>query len=57
MGRSALFEVSAEESFYLVIRNHTGLIVVQVHMTGTRNDHQFLVVAREFLEGILREIA
>ena len=62
-----LFKVSLEESFHLVVRNHTCHIVVEVHMGGTGDNHDFLVaygfafsvafLACYLLKGCLAKIA
>ena len=62
-----LFQILLEETFHLVVWNHTGLVVVEVNVRGTRDNHQFLVTLRcgntlhmlacHLFESILREVA
>ena len=49
----SLLEVFLKESFYLVVGNHTGNIVVKVNMGGTGDNHELLVRARHEVDGIL----
>lgn len=51
-----LFQIRTEKNFNLVER-YLFEIVIQVGMVGIGNDQQFLVVASQFLIGILAEIA
>lgn len=50
-----LFQVRAKELFDFVEGNHVHP-VVQVHMAGTGDNEQFLVVALELLESIFAEV-
>ena len=65
--RIILFQIYPEEGFHLVVWNHSGNVVVEIHMGGTRDYHQLLVsfdgaltldvAAGHALKCILAEIA
>ena len=62
----ALFQVGAEEGFYLVVGDHAGLVVVEIYVGGAGDDEQLLVAyglalafyvgAGHALKGVFAEI-
>ena len=53
---SILLQIGVEEGDHFVPGDDIHP-VVQIHMAGVGNNHQFLIVSREFFEGIFAEIA
>ena len=53
---NVLLQIGVEEHYHLVPGDDIHP-VVQIHMAGVGNNHQFLIVSREFFEGIFAEIA
>ena len=55
--RNMSLQISFEESFHFVVRNHTGHIVVEINMGSAGDDHKFFIGTSQQAVRIFAEIA